>query len=151
MGKILFRGGGNGFSNIGTLRGFMFFCTVGCRLARRNYLTIRWSYFSRTTTPPPPSFVQHDRVCIFLYSFRLTVNMPQAVVVVPRDEEFRRRVAEREAIEGKEIPDNAVLNMKSNFVLPELEETFFSRVFYTELGPLEAHKVIYVLYNKLTS
>jgi hypothetical protein len=62
-------------------------------------------------------------------------------VVVPLDEEFRRRVSEREAIEGKEIPDNAVLNMKSNFVLPELEETFFSEIFYTELGPQEAHKV----------
>jgi hypothetical protein len=31
--------------------------------------------------------------------------------------------------------------MKSNFVLPELEETFFSEIFYTELGPQEAHKV----------
>ncbi len=62
-------------------------------------------------------------------------------MVVPLDEEFRRRVSEREAIEGKEIPDNAVLNMKSNFVLPELEETFFSEIFYTELGPLDAHKV----------
>ena len=66
---------------------------------------------------------------------------PQAVVVVPRDDEFRRRVSEREAIEGKEIPDNAVLNMKSNFVLPELEEKFFEEVFYTEMGPEEAHKV----------
>ena len=62
-------------------------------------------------------------------------------MVVPRDDEFRRRVSEREAIEGKEIPDNAVLNMKSNFVLPELEETFFVEVFYIELGPEEAHKV----------
>ena len=61
---------------------------------------------------------------------------------MPADEEFRRRVAEREAVEGKEIPDNAVLNMKSNFVLPELEETFFKDVWYTELGPAEAHKII---------
>ena len=45
----------------------------------------------------------------------------KAVVVVPYEDEFRRRVAEREAIEGKEVPDNAVLNMKSNFVLPGME------------------------------
>ena len=51
-------------------------------------------------------------------------------------------MAEREAVEGKEIPDNAVLNMKSNFVLPELEETFFSEVWYTELSPEESHKVV---------
>ena len=66
---------------------------------------------------------------------------------MPPDDEFRRRVAEREAVEGKEIPDNAVLNMKSNFVLPELEETFFSEVWYTELPPEEAHKVIN-MYNE---
>ena len=45
----------------------------------------------------------------------------KAVVVVPYEDEFRRRIAEREAIEGKEVPDNAVLNMKSNFVLPGME------------------------------
>ena len=33
-------------------------------------------------------------------------------MVVPDDEEFKRRVAEREGLEGKEIPDNAVYNMK---------------------------------------
>ena len=48
----------------------------------------------------------------------------KAVVVVPAEEEFRRRVSEREAVEGKEVPDQAVLNMKSNFVLPEIEEQF---------------------------
>ena len=61
---------------------------------------------------------------------------------MPTDTEFRRRVAEREAIEGKEIPDNAVLNMKSNFVLPEVEESFFKEVWYTEQSPEESHKVI---------
>ena len=41
---------------------------------------------------------------------------------------LRDRVSEREAVEGKEVPDEAVLNMKSNFVLPEIEEQFFSEV-----------------------
>ena len=48
--------------------------------------------------------------------------------MVPAEDEFRRRVSEREAVEGKEVPDEAVLNMKSNFVLPEIEEQFFSEV-----------------------
>ena len=52
----------------------------------------------------------------------------KAVVVVPTDQEFRRRVSAREALEGKEVPDAAVLNMKANFVLPDFEETFFSAV-----------------------
>merc|ERR1719412_1949828 len=33
------------------------------------------------------------------------------------------------------VPDAAVVNMKANFVLPEVEETFFSSIFYTEMGP----------------
>ena len=49
-------------------------------------------------------------------------------MVVPTDQEFRRRVSAREALEGKEVPDAAVLNMKANFVLPDFEETFFSAV-----------------------
>jgi len=65
----------------------------------------------------------------------------KAVTVVPSDDEFRRRVSEREAIEGKEIPDSAVLNMKANFVLPEVEEVF-KEVIYTELPPLEALHVV---------
>ncbi len=36
----------------------------------------------------------------------------KAVVVLPTDQEFQRRVVLREAKEGKEIPDSAVLNMK---------------------------------------
>ena len=46
------------------------------------------------------------------------------MVVVPDDTEFKRRVAVRENLEGKEIPDQAVFNMKSNFVVPEIEEPF---------------------------
>jgi len=72
----------------------------------------------------------------------------QAVVAVPTDDEFRRRVAEREAIEGKEVPDSAVLNMKCNFVLPEIEETNnFSEVWYTELGPQDS-KLVVAKYNQ---
>lgn len=36
----------------------------------------------------------------------------RAVVIVPTDEEFLRRCEQREKVEGKEIPDSAVLEMK---------------------------------------
>lgn len=36
----------------------------------------------------------------------------RAVVIVPADDEFQRRVAKREAEEGKDVPDSAVLEMK---------------------------------------
>ena len=66
----------------------------------------------------------------------------KAIVVVPNDEEFRRRVAAREAIEGKEVPDAAVVNMKANFVLPDFEENFFTAVYYTELPPDVTHNIV---------
>ena len=66
----------------------------------------------------------------------------KAIVVVPNDGEFKRRVQAREAIEGKEVPDAAVLNMKANFVLPEVEENFFNAVYYTELSPLETLAIV---------
>ena len=64
------------------------------------------------------------------------------VVVVPDDAEYKRRVALREAEEGKEVPDSAVHNMKANFVLPEIEETYATEVVYTELPPNEASNLV---------
>jgi len=45
----------------------------------------------------------------------------RAVVLVPTDAEFQRRVAKREAEEGKDIPDSAVLDMKGTFLARSLE------------------------------
>ena len=36
----------------------------------------------------------------------------KAIVIVPTDEEFKSRCAQREKEEGKEVPDSAVLEMK---------------------------------------
>ena len=36
----------------------------------------------------------------------------RAVVIVPTDEEFQSRSEQREKVEGKEIPDSAILEMK---------------------------------------
>lgn len=60
----------------------------------------------------------------------------RAVVIVPNDEEFKRRVAKREAEEGKDVPDSAVLEMKGevnsscmlkNFLLPP--QHFFNSIY----------------------
>jgi uncharacterized iron-regulated membrane protein len=40
----------------------------------------------------------------------------KAVVIVPTDEEFKRRCEQREKEEGKEIPDSAVLEMKGMII-----------------------------------
>ena len=36
----------------------------------------------------------------------------RAVVLVPNDDEFKKRCIQREKEEGKEVPDSAVLEMK---------------------------------------
>ena len=36
----------------------------------------------------------------------------RAVVLVPSDDEFKKRCTQREKEEGKEVPDSAVLEMK---------------------------------------
>uniref|UniRef100_A0A1B6DK31 SAP domain-containing protein n=1 Tax=Clastoptera arizonana TaxID=38151 RepID=A0A1B6DK31_9HEMI len=70
----------------------------------------------------------------------------RAIVIVPNEEEFNRRVAKREAEEGKDVPDSAVMEMKANFKLPERGECF-DEVVYTELNEEEA-KVIVEKFNK---
>ena len=56
----------------------------------------------------------------------------QGVVVVVSQAELDRRTAAREKIEGKLVPDHAVLEMKRNFVLPEITDGFSSIVFVEE-------------------
>ena len=58
----------------------------------------------------------------------------KAVVVVPSNDEYIRRATLRSQEEGKEVPEEAVLNMKANFVLPDVEEPF-SDVWFTDLPP----------------
>ena len=38
----------------------------------------------------------------------------KAIVIVPTDEEFRRRIDQRTKEEGKEVPEKAVLEMKGS-------------------------------------
>ena len=41
-----------------------------------------------------------------------------------------------------QVPDEAVMNMKANFVLPDIGETYFKEVLYTELGPQESATLV---------
>ena len=69
----------------------------------------------------------------------------KAIVVVPNDEEFKRRCTMRTEEFGKEIPESAVIEMKANFVLPEFEEVKskkFVDILYVELGPQQARELI---------
>ncbi|XP_034944568.1 heterogeneous nuclear ribonucleoprotein U-like protein 2 isoform X2 [Chelonus insularis] len=70
----------------------------------------------------------------------------KAIVIVPTDEEFKSRTAKREAIEGKDVPDTTVLEMKANFSAPVVGESFDS-IEWIELGEEEAKKLI-IKYNK---
>lgn len=62
----------------------------------------------------------------------------KAVVVVPSNDEYLRRWTLRSQEEGKEVPEEAVLNMKANFVLPDVEEPF-TDVWFTDLPPQVRH------------
>ncbi|KAF8564408.1 hypothetical protein P879_02611 [Paragonimus westermani] len=70
----------------------------------------------------------------------------KAIVIVPTDEEFRRRIAQREKEEGKEVPESAVLEMKANFEIPkplsEDSSSVFSEVLFTELNSAEANELV---------
>ncbi|KAK3925467.1 Heterogeneous nuclear ribonucleoprotein U-like protein 1 [Frankliniella fusca] len=75
----------------------------------------------------------------------------RAIVIVPADDEFQRRVAKREAEEGKDVPDSAVLEMKggsvwcalgiANFKIPEVGD-IFSEVNFVELAEEEARAMV---------
>ncbi|KAK2711858.1 heterogeneous nuclear ribonucleoprotein U-like protein 1 isoform X2 [Artemia franciscana] len=66
----------------------------------------------------------------------------RAVVIVPTDEEFKKRVAKREAEEGKDVPNEAVLEMKANFRLPPEEGDLLNIVEYVELNKEEAEALV---------
>ncbi|CAH1261467.1 HNRNPU [Branchiostoma lanceolatum] len=65
----------------------------------------------------------------------------KAIVVVPTDEEFKKRCEKRTSVEGKEVPDEAVLEMKANFTLPHPGD-LFETVEYIELQEAEAEKLV---------
>ncbi|XP_071490609.1 uncharacterized protein [Diadema antillarum] len=65
----------------------------------------------------------------------------KAIVLVPTDEEFKKRVEKRTKEEGKDVPDHAVNEMKANFELPE-KGVLFDEVEYVELKEEEARPLV---------
>lgn len=56
-----------------------------------------------------------------------------AVIVVPNEEEYKKRFKQRLDNEGKDIPEAAVNEMRANLTLPELEYQWFNEIVYADL------------------
>ncbi|XP_066970819.1 heterogeneous nuclear ribonucleoprotein U-like protein 1 isoform X2 [Macrobrachium rosenbergii] len=66
----------------------------------------------------------------------------RAVVLIPDDAEFQRRTEKQIRQEGKNVPDSAVLEMKANFTIPEVDDEIFDAVDFVELNAEEAGKLV---------
>ncbi|KAK9511011.1 hypothetical protein O3M35_005666 [Rhynocoris fuscipes] len=72
----------------------------------------------------------------------------KAVVIVPTEEEFKTRTQKQAQEEKKDVPENAVMEMKANFCLPD--KSLFSEIIYAELDENEAKTLVHK-YNKEAS
>ncbi|RXN02909.1 heterogeneous nuclear ribonucleo U 1 [Labeo rohita] len=67
--------------------------------------------------------------------------LDQAIVICPTDEDLKERTLKQTHEEGKDVPDHAVLEMKANFVLPEVGD-FLDEVTFIELQREEAEELV---------
>ncbi|OCT84056.1 heterogeneous nuclear ribonucleoprotein U-like protein 2 isoform X2 [Xenopus laevis] len=65
----------------------------------------------------------------------------KAVVVVPNEEEWKKRVEQRKEKEGEIIPETVLLEMKANFNIPKRTE-YLHEILYPELDCEEAEALI---------
>ncbi|KAI2653654.1 Heterogeneous nuclear ribonucleoprotein U [Labeo rohita] len=65
----------------------------------------------------------------------------KAIVICPTDEDLKERTLKQTHEEGKDVPDHAVLEMKANFVLPEVGD-FLDEVTFIELQREEAEELV---------
>ncbi|CAH1792332.1 unnamed protein product [Owenia fusiformis] len=70
----------------------------------------------------------------------------KAVIIVPEEEEYKKRLEQRNKNEGSEVPESAVNEMKANFTLPEEikegKSNLFDTLEFPELQREEAQKLV---------
>ncbi|XP_060601216.1 heterogeneous nuclear ribonucleoprotein U-like protein 1 isoform X2 [Ruditapes philippinarum] len=65
----------------------------------------------------------------------------RAVVIVPDDETYKERFEAQQKVEGKEVPESAIYEMKANFTVPDVG-MLFDEVEFTELQRSEAETLV---------
>ncbi|XP_007943060.1 heterogeneous nuclear ribonucleoprotein U-like protein 2 [Orycteropus afer afer] len=65
----------------------------------------------------------------------------KVVVVVPNEEDWKKRLELRKEVEGDEVPESIMLEMKANFSLPEKCD-YVDEVTYGELDKEEAQPIV---------
>nr|XP_029512999.1 heterogeneous nuclear ribonucleoprotein U-like protein 1 isoform X1 [Oncorhynchus nerka] len=65
----------------------------------------------------------------------------KAIVICPTEEDFKERTLRQTDEQGKDVPDQAVLEMKANFLLPEPSD-FLEDVIFVELQREEAFNLV---------
>ncbi|KAF4104626.1 heterogeneous nuclear ribonucleoprotein U-like protein 2 [Onychostoma macrolepis] len=93
---------------------------------RRNYILDQANIY--------PSARRHKMLCFHGYQRR-------AVVVLPPDEVWRRRLVQRQEQEGTALQDTSLLKAKASFTLPEQGE-HLDQVMFVELSSDEALKLL---------
>lgn len=66
----------------------------------------------------------------------------RAIVVVPEEEEYNRRLKLKTDTFGVEVPEGNVNAMKAHFYLPTLEQGWFTEMTYTELDEEKAREML---------
>lgn len=66
----------------------------------------------------------------------------RAIVVIPDDEEYNRRLKQKQETYGVEVLEGQVNIMKAHFFLPTLEQGWFTEIKYVELEEEKAREVV---------
>lgn len=66
----------------------------------------------------------------------------RAIVVIPDDEEYNRRLKQKQETYGVEVQEGQVNAMKAHFYLPTLELGWFTEIKYVELEEEKAREVV---------